>query len=401
MIIKTQSEHLSSLLSNEDHYDTVLVGSDKVQVQVHSYLLARCSQVMSDLLIEHRSHHNSHPVTIIVQDMEVDDIRHILQLLLTGEVHIEEERMEKFLENTKLFGLTNVCESFAMASEGKDHYSESNHAFDDDDDDGDEEEDEDVDFKPNLKMEGLDLENDVHIKESDKIKSEEGTTQMIQFLKQPKNDKVLRGKRKRWKKDDVMNSKICPECKKEYSTPKHMRIHFKREHDEEGRKSFQVEQICNICGSKHRNAASLRQHLKWVHGEKKFSCDKCGFVTRRREALSVHISSIHENERLFCDQCNASFISKRGLNQHIKTIHENTEKYKCSECEFESRHKAHLQTHFNRIHLKQRYNCDVCSAEYSCRYNFSQHMLKKHSIDVRKHKVHSILLDQRVKVKKM
>ena len=80
MIIRTQSEHWSSLLSNEDHYDTVLVGSDKVQVQVHSYLLARCSQVMSDLLIEHRSHHNSHPVTIIVQDMEVDDIRHILQL---------------------------------------------------------------------------------------------------------------------------------------------------------------------------------------------------------------------------------------------------------------------------------------------------------------------------------
>ena len=110
MIIRTQSEHWSSLLSNEDHYDTVLVGSDKVQVQMHSYLLARCSQVMSDLLIEHRSNHNSLPVTIIVQDMEVDDIRHILQLLLTGEVHIEKERMEKFLENTKLFGLTNVCE---------------------------------------------------------------------------------------------------------------------------------------------------------------------------------------------------------------------------------------------------------------------------------------------------
>ena len=294
--------------------------------------------------------------------------------------------------------MNNVFESCVTESDNKDHDLEVNQ----DSDCVDSDEEKDLDFKPSMKMQSLELERD-YSNESANVKSEEGTTQMIQLLKKPRVDKRIRKtevKRPRWKKNDVMNSKICPGCKKEYSTPKLMRRHFKKEHDEEGRKNFHVEQMCNICGSKQKNADSLRHHLQNIHGDKKFACDKCGFATRKREALRVHISSIHENERFFCDQCNASFISKSSLNKHIKTMHETTEKYKCTECDFETRHKAHLQTHLNRIHLKQRYNCDVCSAEYSCRYNFSQHMLKKHSIDVRKFKVNSQILDQRVKIKK-
>ena len=89
MLLQAQYDHMSSLLSCGDHQDTVLVGSDKVEVRVHSYLLARCSEVMSDLLIDHRRNHSSHPVTIIVQDMDHDDIRNVIKLLLTGEVNVD------------------------------------------------------------------------------------------------------------------------------------------------------------------------------------------------------------------------------------------------------------------------------------------------------------------------
>ena len=62
--------------------------------------------------------------------------------------------------------------------------------------------------------------------------------------------------------------------------------------------------------------SNLNQHIKSIHGGKKFKCTICGYNFSQ---LKRHIARVHEGKKPFkCDICHASFTQKNNMKQHIR-----------------------------------------------------------------------------------
>ncbi|TRY68552.1 hypothetical protein TCAL_11018 [Tigriopus californicus] len=81
---------------------------------------------------------------------------------------------------------------------------------------------------------------------------------------------------------------------------------------------------CSTCEKPFANAASLRNHMKGVHGEgdnQSFDCPICGKVFTYKANLKVHTYQ-HKGEKPFlCEICQARFLRREQLQNHQK-IHE-------------------------------------------------------------------------------
>ena len=78
-------------------------------------------------------------------------------------------------------------------------------------------------------------------------------------------------------------------------------------------------------------------------------CSQCEYKTRNKSHLQNHIKSVHEGQKFPCTQCRSIFSQKAGLQTHIKSVHEG-QKFTCHQCEFKASQKGHLQRHINLVH---------------------------------------------------
>ena len=390
--LKRQPRYQELILANGCHFDMTLVSCDQVHVRVHSYILSRSSYTMSRLLGDHRRFHNTGDITILLPDVDASDLRNIVKLIYSGEVQLEKDCEEKFIDKANLLKLDNFLRT--EAKKIKDASSSSRHAIETElladqegnmsegEDNVDQEDDEDdnednTDFFNEQNVETVQLE-DLKKIETDALDDE---SQVMDFIKElfkedpPRKRIKTVGQRE---KDPCPTS--CPVCEKIYASIKQMKAHYRHTHVID-------EQMCNECGLKLKNPYLLAKHKSVEHGEI-FRCDQCDYTSKQNSNLKIHVATVHEKVRFYCDQCESSYAQKQGLEHHIRAFHEKI-KVKCSECDFESTQKSHLQKHYRKKHLNFRYTCEVCSQEFCDRYNFQVHMMKKHSIDIRKHKVYN------------
>jgi len=165
----------------------------------------------------------------------------------------------------------------------------------------------------------------------------------------------------------------CPQCnetfKSKYSRVKHIEtVH-------EGKiYSYQ----CITCQKTFQSENKMRLHIQYDHeGKKLDQCPHCDKKFKGEKSLKNHIDIVHDKiTSCICTHCGKQFLSPSGLDRHIKIVHLK-ERQPCHLCDKVYSHKAKLQLHIRRDHLKiqPRFTCP-----HGCKKTFSD--LKKHIQDV-------------------
>ena len=95
---------------------------------------------------------------------------------------------------------------------------------------------------------------------------------------------------------------------------------------------------CGICASSFTYTRNLVKHLETAHKgkiykEKCFNCNKCNSEFFGAKELKVHVKDAHlDGKRLPCPICNGSFKNILILKQHLKAVH-GEKKFKCHVCD--------------------------------------------------------------------
>ncbi|XP_055540251.1 zinc finger protein 236-like [Wyeomyia smithii] len=148
-------------------------------------------------------------------------------------------------------------------------------------------------------------------------------------------------------------------------------------------------EICSTCGKTFASSKILAQHAT-VHLEQKsikeFACqhERCFYIGRSAADVRAHLLSRHSDERNFvCSEPGCDYRGKTitQLRRHYQRHEETVKKYKCDQCEFASRIPGHLKRHLLVHSGGKPFTCPHC--DYSCN-NIEN--LRKHVISTAKHK---------------
>ena len=137
----------------------------------------------------------------------------------------------------------------------------------------------------------------------------------------------------------------CRYCEKTFSKPWNVIKHIQNTHE-----AHSVP--CHVCGKMIKSKLYLDQHLKLVHGEKRFKCQVPG--------------------------CESKFSSKNNLIDHVAAVHENNAAHTCSICG--KRHKYRCaRIRCENIHNgKFDHECDLCGKKFLNKQTYEGH-LRSHS----------------------
>ncbi|KAJ4440485.1 hypothetical protein ANN_08626 [Periplaneta americana] len=145
----------------------------------------------------------------------------------------------------------------------------------------------------------------------------------------------------------------CEHCYKGFATKSELQSHNDRIHQP---KDESLASICDLCGKKLANPATLISHKKYVH-------------EKVRHAM--------------CHICPKTFTNRRALKEHLYTHGEINEKIQCDVCEKWLKNHTTLRSHM-QCHSNKLFSCPHCDKVYNMLKSLRFH-LQTHS-DVRPHK---------------
>ena len=88
----------------------------------------------------------------------------------------------------------------------------------------------------------------------------------------------------------------------------------------------------------------------------RFKCSDCDYKTSKKNHLQRHIDSVHLKLKPFeCDNCDLKFALKGQLQQHIDAVHLKLKPFMCNECGFKATRNGTLQRHTK-----------VCTGKLNC-----------------------------------
>ena len=177
----------------------------------------------------------------------------------------------------------------------------------------------------------------------------------------------------------------CPDCHKTFKTQLALKVHTENVHAE-----IRVFVNCSICKAivqeKH-----LKIHMKNQHTEegkeKPFSCTKC-FKTFKTEKLGQrHYEAVHDPKPqgsiFLCTECpSLQFYRHRDLKEH-SFIHFNGVIHQCNVCFKMFKSKRLLITH-SAVHSEGdgNYHCEFCDIKFKTRGGRRKHIIRQHNDQV-------------------
>ena len=312
-ITVTAFKHLGR---SKDFADVTLACEDGETVQAHRAILSSCSPVLAKILLQIPLHQN-HPF-LYMKGMNRKDLNQMLDFIYFGEVLVEKENLEDFLEianELKIAGLTKTNSSEV----GEDR-----------------EEEEDNNTKPMLEEPSKTSDLNLPLK----LESE---TEIV---------------------EEIDHERFCSDCQKEFSTKANLKTHILTLHGN-------ADVSCNECDYKTGAESNLKRHMQRMHTSK----------TRERENETVNLEDSFDkkerkaNER---DHCGIENKSGKALMKHRLEEHPG-QKFFCIECGKEFASNNSLKIHKMSIHDLIKYSCDVCSKQFNHPSNLSSHKRNNHT----------------------
>lgn len=179
----------------------------------------------------------------------------------------------------------------------------------------------------------------------------------------------------------------CRECYKLFPSASLLQSHINRVHSMAAVNEPEI--FCVHCDKSFTTRKSFSEHNRYFHNNKptaKLRCSMCDFSTHKSSSLKSHLETHSLGKQLTCLICQ-KFTCKRHseLKRHKKLRHAEIKPdkvFKCSDCDYETVFKQHLERHRQGIHLNDtRYYCPACN--YS---STAQDNLRKHILSTNKHK---------------
>ena len=313
---ETAEKAFKDLRASGDFSDVTLAGADGKLLEAHKVVLSSCSPVLRTILLKIN---HAHPL-LYLNGMNIEDIGLLLKFIYTGEVTLEKENLESFLQaanELQIAGLTQPADQAVAESNVADEQKEE--------------------FKSHSTSE---------VEDSVKLESESNL--MDDQSKEPSWQSIVCG---------------YPGCEKEFSTKVEIKTHNRVVHDE-------TTHDCLVCSYKSGFPGNLKRHNQTVHGENKSitvanlidtedtldseesksnACDRCGIETKSGKALMKHRQEEHRGQSFLCRECGKEFSNNSNMNMHKKSVHEHV-KYSCDHCDQQFTSRTNLNAHNRRKH---------------------------------------------------
>ncbi|KAJ2941810.1 hypothetical protein O0L34_g10619 [Tuta absoluta] len=172
----------------------------------------------------------------------------------------------------------------------------------------------------------------------------------------------------RVKKENVYCD-VCDKWIRRNNYKQHVRDTVKH-NTEDGLEARKIQ--CTICEKFCAHKTALANHVRFVHGKRKY-CQTCHkwvpehvFEKHLKNSLK-HASK--DDMRFICDDCGKKCNIKSSLRKHILTMHLKLASYKCSQCPKAYYAKSQLNSHVRVIHEKipmpRNHVCNVCGKGFT------------------------------------
>lgn len=171
---------------------------------------------------------------------------------------------------------------------------------------------------------------------------------------------------------------ICPTCGKRFTKKSILTQHETQIHN-----SVKLYIRCEIC-LKMMQVKNLQMHINKMHGdkysEKPFACSECGKTFRYEKQMTKHTELVHEKVYrgilYSCTDCEMTFNRRSDLREHT-FVHFDGNVFQC-ECGMKFKQRRLLTFH-QKVHQREIWSCDLCSATFQTRGGRRKHMTKAHN----------------------
>ena len=169
----------------------------------------------------------------------------------------------------------------------------------------------------------------------------------------------------------------CSKCSFTTSSKQQLSRHFNETH------RGMVYKQCPHCDHASQNVSHLRLHIKGRHDRAKdFQCGECPYASLESHALEAHKKAVHFKQKdVVCevDGCDFVTTAKANLRLHVRRVHTKGPKTKaCRECDYRHMTSAGVQRHYREVHLKVRFNCELCEFQTTRKTLLNKHVRMKH-----------------------
>ena len=105
----------------------------------------------------------------------------------------------------------------------------------------------------------------------------------------------------------------------------------------------------------------MRNHVRYVHEGKGYSCNQCDKQFTDKSYLKTHIEAVHERKKFTCDKCDMKFPYKGNLQSHLEwhELKDQGLKYSCKECDKTFSRKGPLLRHHKMFHKGKQKSLDI------------------------------------------
>ena len=168
------------------------------------------------------------------------------------------------------------------------------------------------------------------------------------------------------------NQVICGICALSFTYTKSLVKHLETTH--KGKIYKEKCFNCNNCNSGFFGAKELKVHVLNAHLDGKLlPCPICNGTFKDIKILKQHLKAVHGEKKFNCLLCKAKYSLNQSLKNHIMSVHENTNPHKCSMCNFAAKLKDTLNRHIKSVHKEKKFKCHVCDAKFTAKSYLNNH----------------------------
>ena len=249
----TVSQSFGSIRDEEYLSDVTLVADDNSQVSAHRLVLSASSEYFRTIF---KSNQTLPRLVLCLEMVDGETLTHILDYLYTGEVRMEEEKLEAFLKLAKRFKLEGLSEEGASKT-----------------------------IRENV---GDFCEVSLGINDS---------------LATPQSDENIEEDEEEEEEETQESKNIAVKQESRLEKPRNMKGEDEKELDNMinqflERRPEDQKYVCKLCGKTSKLSRNLKNHIETHMEGLEFQCKVCEKKTKTRAMLAMHVSKYHKNNRI-------------------------------------------------------------------------------------------------------